>query len=115
MNQDRWFIDKVLNYSAHTDVRIEKYDLDRNFLQPYKSILADLDGQKGNYRITLDDGKDIHIKEYDDCYLIHWDHANPSKDPIKHLLNDSPHWIPGIVAGIVVTAIITAYAVHKYK
>src|SRR5690348_1664925 len=32
----------------------------------------------------------LHIREYDDKYLVHMDEVDPRKDPIGHLVVDAP-------------------------
>ena len=108
-------INSVLTKPAHEDVKYEKHLLDVDLLQQHRSILADSDGQIDNYRITLKDGRDIHIKEYDDHYKIHWDHANPSKDPITHLIKDAPHWLVVLLLAICVTACVCYVASRSNK
>jgi len=42
----------------------------------------------------------LHIREYDDRYIVHIDKVDPRKDPLGHLLKDSPETLLGIISGI---------------
>jgi hypothetical protein len=43
-----------------------------------------------NYCIALIDGSSIHIKVYENYYLIHRDWYDPNIHPVKHLIFDAP-------------------------
>ena len=38
----------------------------------------------------------LHIREYDDRYLVHTDRVDPRKDPLGHLIHDAPEVLAGI-------------------
>jgi len=57
--------------------------------------LGERKGAKKQYRYG-----NLHIREYDDKYIVHIDKADPRKDPLGHLLKDSPETLLGIAAGI---------------
>lgn len=57
--------------------------------------LGERKGAKKQYRYG-----NLHIREYDDKYVVHMDEVDPRKDPIGHLLSDSPETMLGIVSGI---------------
>ena len=38
----------------------------------------------------------LHIREYEDKYLVHTDKVDPRNDPIGHLLLDAPEFLVGI-------------------
>ena len=40
----------------------------------------------------------LHIREYDDKYLIHMDKIDPRKDPFGHLVVDAPEVLIGLVS-----------------
>jgi len=42
----------------------------------------------------------LHIREYDDHYVVHMDKVDPSKDPVGHLLIDAPEYLVATVAGL---------------
>lgn len=43
----------------------------------------------------------LHIREYDDRYLIHMDKVDPRKDPIGHLIFDAPEVLIGLVTAAI--------------
>jgi hypothetical protein len=43
-----------------------------------------------HFSASLPDGRAIHVKEYHDHYLAHWDQVDPQKNPIGHLIVDAP-------------------------
>jgi hypothetical protein len=57
--------------------------------------LGERRGAKKQYRYG-----NLHIREYDDKYVVHVDKVDPRKDPLGHLLKDSPETLLGIVSGI---------------
>ena len=42
----------------------------------------------------------LHIREYDDKFLLHSDKIDPRKDPIGHLVHDAPEILIGLVCAI---------------
>ena len=42
----------------------------------------------------------LHIREYDDKFLIHNDKIDPRKDPIGHLVYDAPEVLIGLACAI---------------
>ena len=40
----------------------------------------------------------LHIREYDDKYLVHMDKVDPRKDPLGHLIFDVPEILVGIAS-----------------
>jgi len=42
----------------------------------------------------------LHIREYDDKFLVHTDRIDPRKDPIGHLVYDAPEVLIGISCAI---------------
>lgn len=57
--------------------------------------LGERKGAKKQYRYG-----NLHIREYDDKYVLHVDKVDPRKDPLGHLLKDSPETMLGIFSGI---------------
>jgi hypothetical protein len=43
----------------------------------------------------------LHIREYDDKYLIHMDKIDPRKDPIGHLIFDAPEVLVGLASAAI--------------
>ena len=42
----------------------------------------------------------LHIREYDDKFLVHTDKVDPRVNPIGHLVHDAPEVLIGIACGI---------------
>jgi len=65
----------------------------REFM-PDKAELTKL-GQKNGankqYRLG-----NLHIREYDDRFLVHADKVDPRRDPLGHLIHDAPEVLVGL-------------------
>ena len=42
----------------------------------------------------------LHIREYNDKYLVHTDKVDPRKDPLGHLAIDAPEVLVGIACAV---------------
>lgn len=42
----------------------------------------------------------LHIREYDDKFLVHTDKIDPRRDPIGHLIHDAPEILIGLACAI---------------
>jgi hypothetical protein len=42
----------------------------------------------------------LHIREYDDKYLLHMDKIDPRKDPLGHLVADAPEILVSIASAV---------------
>ena len=60
-----------------------------------ETILGQKNGAQKQYRY----GK-LHIREYDDKFLVHTDKIDPRVNPIGHLVHDAPEVLIGIACGI---------------
>ena len=40
----------------------------------------------------------LHIREYEDRYLVHVDEVDPRIDPLGHLIHDAPEFLVGIAS-----------------
>jgi hypothetical protein len=58
--------------------------------------LGDPRGAKRQYRSS----SGVHIREYEDEYAIHVDLVDPRRDPLGHLLRDSPESLLAVGAGL---------------
>jgi len=56
-----------------------------------ETFLGQKNGAKKQYRY----GK-LHIREYDDNFLVHTDRIDPRQDPLGHLLYDAPEVLIGL-------------------
>ena len=64
-------------------------------------------GAKRQYRYG-----NLHIREYDDKYLVHMDKADPLTDPIGHLILDAQEVLVGLASGAVAGSKVAS---HIYK
>lgn len=85
------FIKKVLSIPKHTELRIPKYlvtsPTEIGFEKTNLGYLKDANCQ---YRLMLEDGRSLHLLEYDSYYTLHWDEKDPRIDPLGHLFFDAP-------------------------
>lgn len=59
-----------------------------------ETLLGQKNGAKKQYRYG-----NLHIREYDDKFLVHTDKIDPRKDPIGHLMCDAPEFLIGSACG----------------
>ena len=57
--------------------------------------LGQKNGAKKQYRYG-----NLHIREYDDKYLVHTDRVDPRKDPVGHLIFDAPEVLIGLATAV---------------
>lgn len=55
----------------------------------------------------------LHIREYDDKYLVHMDKINPHDDPLGHLVYDAQEILVGLASGAVGGAKVASYIYKK--
>ena len=60
-----------------------------------ETFLGQKNGANKQYRYG-----NLHIREYDDKYLVHVDKVDPRIDPIGHLIHDAPEFLVGIGCAI---------------
>ena len=60
-----------------------------------ETILGQKNGAYKQYRYG-----NLHIREYDDKFLVHTDKIDPRKDPIGHLVYDAPEVLIGLACAI---------------
>jgi len=56
-----------------------------------ETTLGQKNGAKKQFRYG-----NLHIREYDDKFLVHTDKIDPRKDPIGHLVYDAPEVLIGL-------------------
>lgn len=97
-------IDIVLTHPAHTEIIVEFWMVPPlpNY---FTSRPADASGQIDDYGVGLEDGKGIHVKQFENCWTIHWDKKDPNQDPLGHLYHDAPHWLAILGIGILVAGV----------
>lgn len=57
----------------------------------------------------------LHIREYDDKYLVHMDKVDPLKDPLGHLIIDAQEVLVGLASGAVGGVKVASYIYNKSK
>jgi len=60
-----------------------------------ETILGQKNGAYKQYRYGT-----LHIREYDNKFLLHSDKVDPRKDPIGHLVHDAPEVLIGLACAI---------------
>ena len=60
-----------------------------------ETILGQKNGAYKQYRYG-----NLHIREYDDKFLVHTDKIDPRKDPIGHLVHDAPEVLIGLACAV---------------
>ena len=60
-----------------------------------ETFLGQKNGAKKQYRYG-----NLHIREYDDKFLVHTDKIDPRKDPLGHLIADAPEVLVGLACAI---------------
>jgi len=64
--------------------------------QAEETRLGQKNGANKQYRYG-----NLHIREYDDKYLIHMDKVDPRKDPVSHLIFDAPEVLVGLATATI--------------
>jgi hypothetical protein len=73
-----------------------------------ETFLGQKNGAKKQYRYG-----NLHIREYDDKFLVHTDRIDPRVDPIGHLLKDAPEVLIGLGCAIVAGSKIGSLFLNK--
>ena len=60
-----------------------------------ETFLGQKNGAEKQYRYG-----NLHIREYDDKFLVHNDRIDPRKDPVGHLVYDAPEVLIGLACAI---------------
>ena len=75
-----------------------------------ETFLGQKNGAKKQYRYG-----NLHIREYDDKFLVHTDKIDPRKDPIGHLVYDAPEVLVGLACAIFGGSHIGKSLINKNK
>lgn len=82
-------INHVLTLPVHRDHKVSRrFGLKLPSYANYRIGFVD-DKLLDNYCVVLIDGRSVHIKVYQDNYLVHWDQRDPNLDPLGHLWHDA--------------------------
>jgi len=60
-----------------------------------ETFFGQKNGAKKQYRYG-----NLHIREYDDKFLVHTDKIDPRKDPLGHLFFDAPEILAGLACAV---------------
>lgn len=60
-----------------------------------ETSLGQKNGAQKQYRYG-----NLHIREYDDKFLVHTDRIDPRKDPLGHIFIDAPEVLVGIACAV---------------
>ena len=55
----------------------------------------------------------LHIREYDDKFLVHTDKVDPREDPLGHLIHDAPEFLVGMACATLGGAKISSLLKQK--
>jgi hypothetical protein len=55
----------------------------------------------------------LHIREYDDKFLVHMDKVDPLKNPLGHLLVDAPEVLIGLASAVMSGTKVASYFYNK--
>jgi hypothetical protein len=89
----------IINYvritqPAHVNTFVQKglyvHPLEDGFIPSF----GDSKNLVPHFRKSLPDGSGIHVLEYSDGYLLHWDYVDAITDPLGHIKQDAPQYLP---------------------
>ncbi|MFB5631454.1 MAG: hypothetical protein ACE5RN_07685 [Nitrosopumilaceae archaeon] len=69
-----------------------------------ETSLGQKNGAKKQYRY-----KNLHIREYDDKFLVHTDKADPRNNALAHLVLDAPEVLIGLASAIIGGGKVASY------
>ena len=56
----------------------------------------------------------LHIREYDDKFLVHMDKVDPRNNPLGHLVSDAPEVLIGLASAVIGGGKVASY-INKNK
>jgi len=71
-----------------------------------ETILGQKNGAYKQYRYG-----NLHIREYQDKFLVHTDRVDPRKDPMGHLIRDAPE----VLIGLACAAFTGSQVIKKFR
>ena len=72
--------------------------------------LGHKNGAKKQYRYG-----NLHIREYDNKFLVHNDKVDPRKNPVGHLVQDAPEVLVGILSAAIGGEKVASYVYKNQK
>ena len=97
----------------HLDYTYPKGALTHPSQSGFKQSSGELKGQVADWRMTLPDRSGVHVIEFQDAYVVHRDKRCPLVDRLGHIVQDAPHWIPVIAAGVALSVVFLGSLFHK--
>ncbi|MGB9760529.1 MAG: hypothetical protein ACPLZG_11940 [Thermoproteota archaeon] len=89
-----FYIPLILSKPAHEDIVVLSSYVVNPKEDGLRETMGSFQGEIANYELTLQDGRRIHVREFNGYYTAHWDKYSPLMNPIKHLQYDAPDcWI----------------------
>jgi hypothetical protein len=82
-------IRSVQQLPPHVDLSIKRAQVEEPRHFGFRKSVGWKKGSLRNWRLALPNGRCIHVREYRDHFKIHWDIADPRKNPFKHLVYDT--------------------------
>ena len=76
----------------------------------HETVLGQRNGARKQYRYG-----NLHIREYDDKFLVHTDKVDPRRDPVGHLIVDAPEVLAGLVCAAVSNFVLPKAAMKQEK
>lgn len=73
-----------------------------------ETTLGSKNGANKQYRYG-----NLHIREYDDKYLVHMDKVDPLKNPLGHLLIDAPEVLVSLASATIGGTKVASYIYNK--
>ena len=75
-----------------------------------ETSLGQKNGAKKQYRYG-----NLHIREYDDKFLVHADKVDPRKSPLAHLVFDAPEVLIGLASAVIGGGKVASYMKKNNK
>lgn len=83
-------VGQVLRRPAHVEIPIPRDDIPHPLSMGFRKDFGEPRGQIADYRVTLEDGRSVHVREYKESWKIHWDKMDWMVNAVEHLRKDSP-------------------------
>jgi hypothetical protein len=96
----------VLWLPVHSEITVSKWGVPHPLEGGFVASIGEASGQKADYRLPLEDGREVHVRDYGDHYTLHLDQVSAVRNPLGHLLTDAPHWIIWGAIGAIGAAIV---------
>lgn len=75
-----------------------------------ETSLGQKNGAKKQYRY-----KNLHIREYDDKFLVHTDKVDPRNNALAHLIFDAPEVLVGLASAVIGGGKVASYMKKNNK